>query len=73
MAAQAADGGLLGRCQARPKAGRRWQREDPRCANSASTRVPFRGHDMPVCRMHERTYARWGAEAAENAAVLWGW
>jgi hypothetical protein len=28
---------------------------------------------MPVCRMHEATYERWGASAEEKAADLWKW
>jgi hypothetical protein len=60
MAAQPATRGEREGCQGRPKAGRRWQRADTLCASLASTSVHFRGHDVPVCQIHERTYARWG-------------
>jgi hypothetical protein len=26
-----------------------------------------------VCRMHQATYERWGAEAEQKATELWGW
>jgi hypothetical protein len=28
---------------------------------------------MPVCRMHEAAYARWGDRAEQQAAELWDW
>jgi len=54
-------------------AARHGWRDDALCASAASMVVPFRGVDMPVCRIHEKTYARWGDDAHVNAALLWGW
>jgi hypothetical protein len=61
------------RCQARPRAARPAYREDMLCASNASTTVLFRGVELPVCRMHAATYARWESEAEWNAAALWAW
>jgi hypothetical protein len=60
-------------CQARPAAGRRWARDDLLCASAASSLVLHRGVEMPVCRIHGKTFARWGAAAEGKAALLWGW
>jgi hypothetical protein len=61
------------RCQARPKAARPDYREDMLCASCACTVVSFRGAAIPVCRIHEKKYARWGATAEEQAMLLWDW
>jgi hypothetical protein len=61
------------RCQARPAAARRGFREDVLCASNANTVVDFHGRPVAVCRMHEATYTRWGKDAENNAAELWGW
>jgi hypothetical protein len=61
------------RCQARPIAARIGFREDMLCASMAKTTVIFRGAEVPVCRMHEKAYARWGVDAEGKAASLWGW
>ena len=61
------------RCQAQPKAARPGYREDMLCASTACTVVTFRGCAVPVCRIHETKYARWGAAAEEMAASQWGW
>jgi hypothetical protein len=60
-------------CQARPAAARRGFREDALCASLANTTVRFHGRDVPVCRMHEATYGRWGDEAEAKAEELWEW
>jgi hypothetical protein len=60
-------------CQARPAAARRGFREDALCASLSNTSVRFRERDVPVCRMHEATYARWGDEAEAKAEELWEW
>ena len=60
-------------CQARPVVTRRGWREDVLCASAANTAVSFHGVDVPVCRIHERAYARWGVDAEGNAALYWGW
>jgi hypothetical protein len=61
------------RCQARPKAARPDYRADMLCASCACTVVSFRGAEIPVCRIHEKKYARWGATAEEQAMLLWDW
>jgi hypothetical protein len=61
------------RCQARPRAARPGYREDMLCASSACTTIEYRGVAMPVCRIHEAKYQRWGAQAEENAESQWGW
>jgi hypothetical protein len=61
------------RCQARPAAARHGWREDVLCASNANTSVSFRGVHVPVCRMHEAAFARWGSEAEAKAASLWAW
>jgi hypothetical protein len=61
------------RCQARPAAARPSYREDMLCASTANTVVQFAGGDMPVCRMHEATYTRWGDDAETNARERWSW
>ena len=43
------------------------------CASQANTVVDFRDHKVAVCRMHEATYKRWGAQAEQNAQQLWEW
>jgi hypothetical protein len=60
-------------CQAIPSAARRGWREDLLCASRAKTVVEFAGREVPVCRMHEATYLRWGSDAEEKAIELWGW
>jgi hypothetical protein len=32
----------------------------------------FRGVEVPVCRMHESAYVRWGVDTEGNAALRWG-
>jgi hypothetical protein len=61
------------RCQGRPRAARPGYREDMLCASSACTTVMFFGSEIPVCRIHEAKYQRWGADAEEQAALQWGW
>jgi hypothetical protein len=61
------------RCQATPAAARRGFREDALCASLANTSVRFSARDVPVCRIHEATYARWGGDAEERARSLWRW
>ena len=63
----------LARCQARPRAARPAYREDMLCASSASTVVRFHGVEVPVCRIHDAKYARWGADAEAQAELLWEW
>ena len=60
-------------CRAIPSAARRGWRADLLCASRAKTEVEFDGRMVPVCRMHEATYVRWGADAEQNAVALWGW
>jgi hypothetical protein len=60
-------------CRAIPGAARRGWRADVLCASFASTEVDFHGRRVAVCRMHEATYARWGAQAEQRATELWGW
>jgi len=60
-------------CQAIPGVARRGWRADVLCASRASTDVQFQGRPVGVCRMHEATYARWGAKAEARAGELWGW
>ena len=60
-------------CQAQPSAARRGYREDMRCASGSNCVVRFEAIDVPVCRIHEATFLRWGASAAENARARWGW
>jgi hypothetical protein len=61
------------RCQARPPAVRSGQEGDDLCASGGNRTVRFRGRDVPVCRLHEATFAAWGEDADENAAERWGW
>jgi hypothetical protein len=61
------------RCQARPRAARPGYREDMLCASSANTVVLFHGVEMPVCRIHDAKYARWGADGEAQAVLQWGW
>jgi hypothetical protein len=61
------------RCQARPAASRHGWREDVLCASQANTSVEFHGVAMPVCKIHEKTYARWGDAAEQQAEEAWGW
>lgn len=61
------------RCQARPRAARAGYRDDMLCASLANTLVTFRGFSVPVCRIHERMFARWAEDAERNAELLWGW
>jgi hypothetical protein len=61
------------RCQARPAAARPAYREDMLCASLANSSVTFGGADIPVCRMHEATYVRWGDDAEANARARWAW
>jgi hypothetical protein len=65
--------GHPGRCQARPRAARRWSREDPLCASIANSHVDYLARLVPVCRIHQAAYARWGVEAERLALELWGW
>jgi hypothetical protein len=60
-------------CQAQPLAGRRWDRDDLLCASAANSFVLHRGVQMPVCRIHGKTYARWGTDAEWKGAYLWAW
>jgi hypothetical protein len=32
-----------------------------------------RGSEVPVCRIHGKTHARWGIDAEWKAAYLWDW
>jgi hypothetical protein len=68
-----ADRITLSRCQARPRAARPGYREDMLCASLASTVVRFYGVEVPVCRIHDAKYARWGAEAEAQAELQWAW
>jgi hypothetical protein len=61
------------RCQAQPRAARPGYREDMLCASSANTVVLFHGVEMPVCRIHDAKYARWGTDAEAQAVLQWGW
>jgi hypothetical protein len=63
----------VSRCQARPRAARPGYREDMLCASSANTVVLFHGVEVPVCRIHDAKYARWGEEAEAQAVLQWGW
>ena len=56
-----------------PQGGAPGYRTDMLCASEANTVVVFRGARVPVCRMHESMYQRWGDEAEANAELLWGW
>ena len=60
-------------CQAQPEAARHGWRDDALCANGAHATVRFRRRDVPVCRMHHKTYAHWGDDAEANAQRFWGW
>jgi hypothetical protein len=60
-------------CQAIPNAARRGWRTDLLCASAANSEVTFYGRQVPVCRIHRDTYARWGADAEQLAVELWGW
>jgi hypothetical protein len=73
MAERDTFGGERPRCQARPAAARRGFREDMLCASYANTVVRFRGVEMPVCRIHETAFERWGSDAEGNAEALWAW
>jgi hypothetical protein len=35
--------------------------------------VVHRGVEMPVCRIHGKTFERWGVDAECKAAYLWAW
>jgi hypothetical protein len=60
------------RCQARPAAFAEVREpDDGLCAATANRLVRFDGLDVPVCRMHEATYARWNDETV--AVQRWGW
>jgi len=43
------------------------------CASSACTVVAFRGMVIPVCRIHEKKFVRWGPIAEEQAVLEWDW
>jgi hypothetical protein len=43
------------------------------CASTANTTVAFHGSEIPVCRIHEAKYMRWGDDAEEQAALQWDW
>ena len=43
------------------------------CASSASTVVCFHGSEVPVCRIHDAKFARWGDDAEVEAVLQWGW
>jgi hypothetical protein len=58
-------------CQARPRAARAGYRDDMLCASIANTFVLFREFSVPVCRIHERMFGRWGDDAEQNAETLW--
>jgi hypothetical protein len=61
------------RCQAQPSAARPGYRDDMRCASMANSVVRFEAVNIPVCRIHEATFARWGTAGAANARARWGW
>jgi hypothetical protein len=61
------------RCQARPTAARPAFRADMLCASNANAAVRFGAVLIPVCRMHEATYARWGRDAEAFARERWRW
>jgi hypothetical protein len=61
------------RCQARPRAARAGYREDMLCASFASVVVMFHGVEKGVCRTHDASYGRWGADAHAFASLHWGW
>ena len=61
------------RCQARPRAARPAYREDMLCASLANMVVCFHGVEMPVCRIHDAKYARWGADAEAQSELHWAW
>jgi hypothetical protein len=43
------------------------------CASTACTTVVFYGREVPVCRIHEAKYERWGDDAEEQAVLQWDW
>jgi hypothetical protein len=61
------------RCQARPLVVLRGFRTDLLCASLTSGAVAFLGGEVPVCRIHEKMYLRWGAGAEASAREAWGW
>jgi hypothetical protein len=63
------------RCHARPpaSAGAARRRSEGLCASPATRVVRFRGLELPVCRLHEATYAAWGERAEAQAAARWAW
>jgi hypothetical protein len=61
------------RCQARPKAARPGFRDDMLCANAGNSVVHFEALDVPVCKLHEATFTRWGLDADDLARTRWGW
>ena len=62
------------RCQARPGAfAHAHDHADQLCSAIASRIVQFRVHELPVCRLHEATYASWGDDAEAAAAARWAW
>jgi hypothetical protein len=62
-----------GRCEAMPQAARSGHDGDGACAANAVTTVRFRGVDVPICRLHAATYARWGDGAEDEAMRAWAW
>lgn len=60
-------------CQAIPNAARRGWRTDVLCASAANSEVVFCGRQVAVCRIHQRTYDRWGAAAEQQAIEFWEW
>ncbi len=73
MAADHAVGPAREMCQALPAATLHGWRKDSLCANGAHATVRFRGSDVPVCRVHGKTYAHWGDDAQANAERFWRW
>ncbi|HEV7566645.1 MAG TPA: hypothetical protein VGO31_11865 [Microbacteriaceae bacterium] len=67
------DADLCSHGAATSPAGRRWARDDLLCASAADSFVIHGGVEMPVCGIHRKTHARWGADAVWKAAYLWAW
>jgi hypothetical protein len=61
------------RCQAVPRAARRWGRADAGCASAAAVVVGHGALWVAVCRIHEGVHSGWGELARANASQLWGW
>jgi hypothetical protein len=59
-------------CQARPTIAQH-RGDGGSCARFARDVVSFSGTSLPVCRVHAKKYASWGAQAESQARALWGW